>query len=130
MAACCSHYGILQEEIKVSRSHKRVYGLFVKAAGLKPSTNQGAGGRELSFVFFRNPAEILPSSDGARVGGVKLEKTVLQGDFLILHLILDVKRTRMKTSYIVGITVGTLQASVDLFSSNLQPELLTLQDAF
>lgn len=73
-------YGILQDEMKVSRKHKRVYELFVKAAGLQPSTNLGTGGRELPFVFFRNPAEILSSSDGARVAGVKLEKTILQGE--------------------------------------------------
>lgn len=66
--------------MKVSRSHKRVYELFVKAAGVKPSTNHGAGGRELFFVFFRNPAEILPSSNGARAAGVKLETTILQGE--------------------------------------------------
>ncbi|KAG0610595.1 hypothetical protein M758_7G077800 [Ceratodon purpureus] len=68
------------EEMKVSRSHKRVYELFVKAAGLKSSTSHGIGDRELPFLFFKNPVEILPSSDGARVAGVKLEKTVLQGE--------------------------------------------------
>lgn len=66
--------------MKLSRSHKRVYELFVKAAGLKPSANHGTGGRELTFAFFRNPAEILPAGDDARVAGVKLEKTVLQGE--------------------------------------------------
>jgi hypothetical protein len=78
--------------MKLSRSHKRVYELFVKAAGLKPSENHGTGGRELTFAFFRNPAEILPPGDDARVAGVKLEKTVLQGDFLIFHLIVDVNK--------------------------------------
>lgn len=76
--------------MKVSRKHKRVYELFVKAAGSQHSTNRGTGGGELPFVFFRNPAEILSSSDGARVAGVKLEKTVLQGGFLTFQLILDV----------------------------------------
>lgn len=84
--------------MKVSRSHKRVYELFVKAAGVKPSTNHGAGGRELFFVFFRNPAEILPSSDGARAAGVKLEKTILQGDYFIFRLILNLNKIMNSSS--------------------------------
>lgn len=115
MAARCSRYGILQEEMKVSRKHKRVYELFVKAAGSQPSTNHVIGDRELSFVFFRNPTEILQSSDGARVAGVKLEKTVLQGD-LTFHLILVVNEDmRASSLHVVGIVIGTLHASVDLF---------------
>lgn len=78
-AACCSHGGNFQEEMKASRTHKRVYELFCKAAALKPSSSFETGGRELPFVFLRNPIALLPSEDGVRVAGVKLEKTVLQG---------------------------------------------------
>ncbi|CAK9207381.1 unnamed protein product [Sphagnum troendelagicum] len=67
------------EEMKKSRSHKRVYELFSKAARAEPMTSFETGGRELSFVFFRNPTAFLPSQDGSRVAGVHLEKTILQG---------------------------------------------------
>lgn len=65
--------------MKASRKSKRVYELFGKAAAQNPSANLNRGGRELSFVFFKSPTALLPSEDGVRVAGVKLEKTILQG---------------------------------------------------
>jgi adrenodoxin-NADP+ reductase len=80
MAAHCTCHGHAQDEMKKSRSHKRVYELFSKAARVEPMTSFETGGRELAFVFFRNPTAFLPSQDGSRVAGVHLEKTILQGE--------------------------------------------------
>ncbi|CAM6083606.1 unnamed protein product [Calypogeia fissa] len=65
------------DEMKKSRSHKRVYELFCKAA---TATSSGLvrKERELHFSFFRSPVALSPSRDGARLGGVRLEKTFLQ----------------------------------------------------
>lgn len=80
--------------MKASRKQKRVYELFVKAAGMQTSTNDGTV-RELPFVFFRNPAEIS-SNDGSRVAGVKLEKTILQGGFFTPQHIMDLDEIHEK----------------------------------
>lgn len=86
--------------MKASRKQKRVYELFVKAAGMQTSTNDGTV-RELPFVFFRNPTEIL-SNDGSRVAGVKLEKTILQGGFLTSQPIMDVDEYMKASSLYVN----------------------------
>ena len=69
--------------MKASRKSKRVYELFVKAAAQNPSASLNTGSRELPFVFFRSPTALLPSKNGVRVAGVKLEKTILKGMFLM-----------------------------------------------
>lgn len=124
MAACCSHYGIFQEEMKASRSHKRVYELLVKAAGSKLPVHNGSGGRELLFVFYRNPAEILSSDDGARVAGVKLEKTVLQGDSRAYPCIWHfgcTQRHGLKLLTYLGTMIGMLRALVDFSAQYCNP---------
>eukprot|EP00897_Mesotaenium_endlicherianum_P002229 jgi/Mesen1/2033/ME000148S01135 len=75
-----------KEEMKLSRSHRRVFELLTKAAaqGAPPG---GASSREVEFKFFRTPVEFLPRPDDAeRVGGVRLERTVLQGKERRKHL--------------------------------------------
>lgn len=68
--SCCS----LQAEMKASRSHKRVYELFCKAAATKVVS--GAK-RKLDFIFFRSPHKLITSESGERVAGVSLERTIL-----------------------------------------------------
>ncbi|KAL3689133.1 hypothetical protein R1sor_015442 [Riccia sorocarpa] len=72
------------EEMKKSRSHKRVYELLCKAAAAASSSSTtipvvGSGSRQLQFVFYRSPVELL-SSDSSTLTGVRLEKTILSGD--------------------------------------------------
>jgi len=70
----------LQEELKNSRIQRRVYELLVKAA-TSSHPYPVAGQRELHFLFFRKPERFLPSDDGCRVSGARLEKTCLKGWF-------------------------------------------------
>ncbi|KAJ7537246.1 hypothetical protein O6H91_12G104900 [Diphasiastrum complanatum] len=69
------------EEMKLNRSHKRVYELFTKAA-MKSLSESVGNEKELHFVFFRAPSAILPCDDKVHVGGVSLEKTTLQGQII------------------------------------------------
>ncbi|KAG6556606.1 hypothetical protein Mapa_001547 [Marchantia paleacea] len=68
------------DEMKKSRSHKRVYELFCKAAVASTTSSRLVSGvRQLQFVFYRSPVEIL-ASGSSTVTGVRLEKTILSGD--------------------------------------------------
>lgn len=64
--------------MKKSRSHKRVYELFCKAAA-GASAPLVKKAHQLQFSFFRSPVALLPSHNGDRLAGVRLEKTFLQG---------------------------------------------------
>ncbi|GMN50571.1 hypothetical protein TIFTF001_019729 [Ficus carica] len=69
-----------EEELKNSRIQRRVNELLAKAANSGPS-HPSSGQRELHFVFFRKPDRFLESQEKiGYVSGVRLEKTVLQGD--------------------------------------------------
>ncbi|KAL2631261.1 hypothetical protein R1flu_015947 [Riccia fluitans] len=69
------------DEMKKSRSHKRVYELFCKAAAASSTATSviGCVPRQLQFVFYRSPVVLL-ASDSSTLTGVRLEKTVLSGD--------------------------------------------------
>eukprot|EP00850_Spirogloea_muscicola_P003743 SM000015S01243 [mRNA] locus=s15:717692:722281:- [translate_table: standard] len=64
-------------ELKVNRSHRRVFELFQKVVrtGAQPVS---PAARQVYFVFFRRPTEILGNVDNTHVNGVRLEKTTLQ----------------------------------------------------
>jgi adrenodoxin-NADP+ reductase len=63
------------QELSSSRVRRRAVEELLKAT----SRPHGAFDRELEFRFLRSPAALLPSSDGARVGAVRLEVNALQG---------------------------------------------------
>ncbi|BBN07885.1 ferredoxin/flavodoxin---NADP+ reductase [Marchantia polymorpha subsp. ruderalis] len=68
------------DEMKKSRSHKRVYELFCKAAASSATSSPLVSSvRQLQFVFYRSPAEIL-AAGSSTVTGIRLEKTTLSGD--------------------------------------------------
>eukprot|EP00850_Spirogloea_muscicola_P017157 SM000144S00705 [mRNA] locus=s144:360499:365389:- [translate_table: standard] len=64
-------------ELKVNRSHRRVFELFQKAVRTGAQA-VGPAARQVYFVFFRRPTEILGNMDNTHVNGVRLEKTTLQ----------------------------------------------------
>ncbi|XP_077228730.1 pyridine nucleotide-disulfide oxidoreductase family protein [Tasmannia lanceolata] len=67
-----------EEELKNSRTQRRVYELLTKAATsqeLHPTSTQ----RELHFVFFRRPESFLHDSS-SNISGVRFEKTYLKED--------------------------------------------------
>lgn len=71
-----------EEEMKKSRSHKRVYDLLSKAAIASSSTSR-ASERTIEFVFFRSPVEILSECSSVNGGhktlkGIRVEKTRLE----------------------------------------------------
>ncbi|GBG65212.1 hypothetical protein CBR_g50003 [Chara braunii] len=68
-----------QEELKNSRSRRRVHELFVKAGN--ESGNAADTDRQINFTFFRAPKEILGKQieGGHCADGLRLERTMLQG---------------------------------------------------
>lgn len=60
-------------QMKAVRMRRRMYDLITQAAGRQPPGTD----RHLHFQFYRNPAEVLASSNGA-VNGIRVEKTQLQ----------------------------------------------------
>lgn len=66
-----------EEELKKSRTQKRVYELLYKAATSRPS-HPISGQRELHFVFFRRPERFLHADCSNEVSGVHFEKTCLK----------------------------------------------------
>ncbi|KAG9454656.1 hypothetical protein H6P81_007560 [Aristolochia fimbriata] len=68
-----------EEELKKSRTQKRVFELLSNAA-TSPRSHPVPGQRELHFVFFRRPERFLHVDGSNHVSGVQLEKTFLQED--------------------------------------------------
>jgi adrenodoxin-NADP+ reductase len=70
-----------QEEIKQTRAKKRMHALLEKFSTSAADTETDGGDRTLSVQFLLSPKELTPDSDDpTRVGGIKLEKTELEGE--------------------------------------------------